>query len=157
MLKLKNKKKVLDFLKGTVQCKRGQLSRDALSQMCLIVHEGGGVGKSKVIKVCAQWTEQISRREYSTPGLPRVLLLCPTGMAASVIDSMTISSAFDFYFGNQCIPLSDQKLAFFKSQLQKFKIIIVDEMSMVSSDTLYKIHYRLTAIFIITYPLEGSA
>ena len=66
--------------------------------MMLIVHGGGGVGKSNTTRVCAQWAETILKREYSKQDLPRVLLLCPTGMAASVIDGMTIHSAFDFYF-----------------------------------------------------------
>ena len=107
----------------------------------------GGVGKSKTIKVCSQWAERIVRREDSKTDLPRVLLLCPTGMAASVIDGITIHSAFDFYFGNEYKPLSDQKLAFFRNQFKELKLIIIDEMSMVSSDLLYKIHHRLTDIF----------
>ena len=104
--------KVLDLVKTSVQCSKSNLSRDSSTQIALVVQGGGGVGKSKTIKVCSQWADQILRRENSKLDLPRVLLLCPTGMAASVIDGMTIHSAFDFYFGNEYRPLSDQKLAF---------------------------------------------
>ena len=44
-----------------------------------------GVGKSHIIRVCSQWAEHILRRAGDKNGKLRVLLVCPTGMAASVI------------------------------------------------------------------------
>ena len=85
--------KVLDFAKSTVQCRNSNLSRDPPYSMGLILHGGGGVGKSQTTKVCAQWIEQILRRAGGKPNKPRILLMCPTGMAASVIDGTTISVA----------------------------------------------------------------
>ena len=50
-----------------------------------IVHGGAGNGKSAVIKIAAIHAEKILRQPGSHPNKPRVLLLGPTGKAASLI------------------------------------------------------------------------
>ena len=147
--------KFLDLAKSTVQCRNSKLSRDSPHQVGLILHGGGGVGKSKTIKVCSQWVEHILRRGGDNPSKPRILLMCPTGMAASVIDGMTICSSLDLSFGHKYKVLSDQKMAYFRSQFEELKVIIIDEMSMVGADVLYKIHRRLTDIFQNNQPFGG--
>lgn len=147
--------KLLEFAKTTVQCRNSQLPRDSPQQVGLILHGGGGVGKSQTIKICSQWVEHILRRAGDDQHKPRVLLMCPTGMAASVIDGMTICSALDLYFGNTYKGLTDQKMAMFRSEFQELKLIIIDEMSMVSADDLYKIHHRLTDVFNNSLPFGG--
>ena len=60
---------------------------------------------------------------------------------------MTLHQAFDFNFnGRVHESLSDKKLAQFRTNLADLKLIIVDEMSMVDSDKLYKIHRRLCEV-----------
>ena len=60
---------------------------------------------------------------------------------------MTLHSAFDLNFnGCQHEGLSDKKLAEYRTNLVDLKLIIVDEMSMVDSDKLYKIHMRLCEV-----------
>ena len=60
---------------------------------------------------------------------------------------MTLHSAFDLNFnGRVHESLSDKKLAQFRTNLADLKLIIVDEMSMVDSDKLYKIHRRLCEV-----------
>ena len=49
--------KVLDLAKTSVQCSKSGLARDAPLKMAVILHGGGGVGKSKTTTVCAQWAE----------------------------------------------------------------------------------------------------
>ena len=44
---------VLEYVKCTVQCRNGKLERDSPKQLGLIVNGGGGVGKSKTIKICS--------------------------------------------------------------------------------------------------------
>jgi hypothetical protein len=66
---------------------------------------------------------------------------------ASFLDGITIHSAFDLKFGNEHVGLSDKKMAQFRENLADLQIVIIDEMSMVHSDTLYKIHVRLCEIF----------
>ena len=60
---------------------------------------------------------------------------------------MTLHQAFDFNFnGRVHESLSDKKLAQFRNNLADLKLIIIDEMSMVDSDKLYKIHRRLCEV-----------
>ena len=56
-----------------------------------------GTGKSATTKVCSQWVEQILRRGEAKPGKPRVLLICPTGMAASVIGKQYEACPYLYY------------------------------------------------------------
>jgi hypothetical protein len=51
----------------------------------LIVTGGAGVGKSNVIRAVSKWGEKILRKAGDHPNKPRILLMAPTGMAASVI------------------------------------------------------------------------
>lgn len=46
---------------------------------------GAGVGKSFLILTIASWTEKIMRQHGDNPSIPKVLLMGPTGMAASLI------------------------------------------------------------------------
>ena len=60
---------------------------------------------------------------------------------------MTLHAAFDFNFiGRIHEGLSDKKLAQYRTNLADLKLVIVDEMSMVDSDKLYKIHRRLCEV-----------
>lgn len=69
---------------------------------------------------------------------------------------MTIHSTFDMNIGDKTyIPLSDESLAKFRNLFSELKLIILDEMSMVSSDMLYKIHQRLTDILQNSKPFGG--
>ena len=147
--------KVVDFAKSVVQCRNSNLARDAPKQLGLILHGGGGVGKSATTKVCAQWAEHILRRAGDNQTKPRILLLCPTGMAASVIDGATICSSLELFFGSKYKGLTDQSLAQFRSEFEELKLIIIDEMSMVGADDLYKIHRRLVDIFNNNLPFGG--
>ena len=60
---------------------------------------------------------------------------------------MTIHSAFGFKFGNEHQSLSDQKKKELRKNLSCLKLLIIDEMSLLGSDMLYRIHVRLCEIF----------
>ena len=63
-------------------------------------------------------------------------------------DGVTIHSAFNFLWDKyEQDKLSEKKRAEFRSDLQNLELVIVDEMSMITSDFLYRVHYRLTEIF----------
>ena len=64
-----------------------------------------------------------------------------------VVDGTTLHTAFNFDFGNEHIGLGYKKLAEFREYLQDLEFIIVDEMSLMKSDMLYKIHRRLCEVF----------
>ena len=59
---------------------------------------------------------------------------------------MTVHSAFDFKFGNQHETLTNKKLAKFREYFKYLKIVIIDEVSLLGADMLYRIHLRLCEI-----------
>ena len=68
------------------------------------------------------------------------------GMAAKVINGLTIHTAFTMSFGNKYKPLSDDERDRLRNILGHLRILIIDEFSMVGSDMLYMIHRRLQEI-----------
>ena len=82
-------------------------------------------------------------------------MLCPTGMAARVINGMIICSSLEQQFGHGNKALTYQKFAYFRSEFEELKMIIIDEMNMVSTDDLYQIHCRMTDMFNNNLPFEG--
>jgi hypothetical protein len=137
--------KVVKFSKGVVKSMKASV--DYPEPLLLIIHGGAGVGKSAVIRILSKWAEKILRKAGGHPNKPRVLLTAPTGMATSLIGGITVHSAFDFKFGNQHVPLSDKKLDEYRCNLSELELIIVDEMSLLDSDMLYRIHRRLCEVF----------
>ena len=62
---------------------------------------------------------------------------------------MTLHQAFGFEYGaKQHSTWSEKKLARFRHNLANLKLIIIDEMSLMDSDKLYKLHFRLCQIFL---------
>ena len=110
----------------------------------MIIHGGAGVGKSMIIKTASLHAERILRKTGHHPNYPRVLLCAPTGKAASLIKGVTLHSAFNFNFGTNYIDLTSKQLAEFRENLKHLKILIIDEMSLLGADMLYKIHLRLS-------------
>ena len=83
------------------------------------------------------------------PEKPTVLLLAPTGVAAINIDGTTINSALAIPkdIGDRLNAMSDQKRTQMRLSLSELKLIIVDEISMVSNITMLHMHLRLNEIF----------
>ena len=65
------------------------------------------------------------------------------------LGGITIHGAFDFRFGNEITSSSDKKLAELRENLSELQLIIIDEMSLVSSGMLYKIDHKLKEIFVM--------
>jgi len=111
----------------------------------LIVSGQGGTGKSKVIHVL----HQLVSNELSYCGLS-VVVAAPTGLAAYNIGGTTIHRLL-------CLPvehgkpadysrLNQDQLKTIRATLKNLQLLIIDEVSMVSSLTLLFIHMRLTEI-----------
>ena len=83
------------------------------------------------------------------PQLPSVLLMAPTGVAAININGTTIHTALAIpkECGNNVPAMSDQKKTQMRLTLAELKLIIIDEISMVSNMGLLHIHQRLKEIF----------
>ena len=111
----------------------------------LIVSGQGGTGKSKVIKILQQSVSE----QLTCNGLS-VVVAAPTGLAAFNIGGMTIHRLL-------CLPvehgkpadysrLGQEQLKIIQATLKNLKLLIIDELSMVSSLTVLFIHMRLTEI-----------
>ena len=74
-----------------------------------------------------------------------------------ISDGMTISSAFDLKWGAEYRGLSDQNLAQYRHNLSELKMIIIDEISLVSPDMIYQISMRMCDIFQCKLPFGGKA
>ena len=142
--------KLVSFSKSVIRGEKANDPSSVLQPPLLIVHGGGGVGKSYLIKTTAQWVNKILRdgsgRENSE--MPTVLLLAYTGVAAKNIGGTTLHTGLNFKFGSDMLELSSEKLDTTRKNLENVEIIIVDEFSMISSDNLYNLHKRLQGLFM---------
>ena len=78
---------------------------------------------------------------------PRILLLAPTGVAAININGTTIHSGLGINVGSKLYPLNDQQRAALRNKLSEVRLIIIDEISMVSSVLFYQVNQQLNEIF----------
>ena len=81
------------------------------------------------------------------PGKPRVLLLAPTGVAAINISGNTVHSGLHMPCRVELLLLNDTNKAELRNKYSEVEIVIIDEISMVSSKLFYQIHKRLNEIF----------
>ena len=123
----------------------------------IIVHGGAGIGKTYLIKTLAVWINKLNQREGLHPLQPYVLLLAPTGVAANSIGGTTLHSGLDFKIGKKYIPLSSESLQTMSKLLEKVKVLIIDELSMISADQLYDVNRRLQSIMASEDPFGGVA
>ena len=137
--------KILDYCKSVVKSRK--CNTIDVQPIRLLIHGGAGVGKSAVIKTMTLHSEKILRKVGDNPHHPRVLVCAPTGKAASLVNGITLHSGFDFKFGHEHRALSDKNLAKFRENLKELKLIIIDEVSLLGADMLYKLHMRLCEIF----------
>ena len=75
--------KVMEVCKGRVMS-NSKFSTDVLPKR-IIVHGGGGVGKSMLINVTARYGDKILTKDGDKSWRPKILLLGPTGMSACLI------------------------------------------------------------------------
>ncbi|CAB4017809.1 ATP-dependent DNA helicase PIF1 [Paramuricea clavata] len=115
----------------------------------VFVTGGGGAGKSHLIRAIYHSVTKTFRHAPANPELPSVLLTAPTGVAAININGTTVHSALAIprECGNNVPAMSDQKRMQMRLSLAELKLIIIDEISMVSNMSLLHIHQRLKEIF----------
>ena len=98
---------------------------------------GASVGKSFVIRALYQSLYRIlNLRDGENPDDIRILLCAYMGFAAFNISGQTICSAFHkkIYHGTNLLPADE--LNTFRIKYRRLKVIIIDEMSMMSNQTL---------------------
>ena len=113
----------------------------------LIIHGGSGCGKSTVLKCASLHAEKLLRKAGGSINKPRVLICAHTGMAAKLVNGTTLSKTFGLPFTNLHVGLDNKKLAEAREWLSELQLIIIDELSLISADQLYKLHMRLCEIF----------
>ena len=112
----------------------------------VMVHGGAGSGKSTVINTMARWVHFILQLPGDDPDCPYIIISAYTGAAASNVNGQTLHSLFSFNFGSGFLTMSD-KVRDQKRQLFKnLQVLIIDEVSLVDSDMLYKIDLRLKEV-----------
>ena len=111
----------------------------------------GGVGKSYVVKMLhtdtvklLQCSQQIKPEDVPIP------LTAATGVAAHNINGITVHSAFMLNdrkkAGTTYYNLGLDTLSTLQTHLEQLMVVIIDEISMIGAQTLYKIHMRLQEI-----------
>ena len=107
-------------------------------------------GKSFLMKVIYQALTKTLSYGNSSVHKPKVLLMASTGVAAINIDGTTIHTALNIpvgHFGKNLASLNDKIKSSLRNRLPDLKVIIIDEISMISNDLLYYVHLRLNEIF----------
>ena len=131
-------------------------NNSTIPQFNIFLSGPGGVGKSHIIKLVHHETSVLKQKSSNfQPNDIVVLLTAFTGTAAFEIDGMTIHSALGFTPNKDYVPLSSNKLNTIRMFLSKLLVLIIDEVSMVGSDFLYKIHRRLVEIKGVEAPFGG--
>ena len=75
------------------------------------------------------------------------MLLAPTGVAAVNINGTTIHSGLEINVGGKLYPLSEQHRPDLRNKLSEVRLIIIDEISMVSSVLFFQVNHWLTEVF----------
>ena len=140
--------KLLSWCRNKVK-NMNSLKQTDVQPVYLFLTGGGGVGKSHLINSIYHTTTKTFRHGITNPENPTVSLMAPTGVAAININGTTIHTALAIpkESGDNLPPLSDQKRTQIRIALSDLKLVIIDEISMVSNATLLHIHQRLKEIF----------
>ena len=113
----------------------------------IFITGGAEVGKPYLIKTMFLSLNKILRYKGSDADKPRILLHAPTGVAAININGTTIHSGLGINVGSKLYPLNDQQRASLRNKLLEIRLVIIDEISMVSSVLFYQVNQQLNEIF----------
>ena len=83
------------------------------------------------------------------PEKPRILLLGPTEISVVNIGGTTIHSGLGIKPGIKLVGLNDKSKTALRNKLSEVKFLIIDELSMVSSNLWIDINSRLKEIFVM--------
>ena len=119
-----------------------------------------GVGKSRLINGIFQSLNKFFLKAFDSDKqeVIRIIMAAPTGIAAFNIEGQTCHGAFNLPFNlnkSNFQPLSMENLNTIRANLLYLKVIIIDEISMTSSDMFQCINLRLQQIFQNKLPFGG--
>lgn len=120
----------------------------------------GAAGVGKSVTINAIYHSVTNFFLYNAHGIkhedkPKVLLTAPTGLAAFLIQGMTLHTAFALPITRQRADLSCSKANTIRERLSDLKLIIIDEISMVGNNKICLIDQRLQQITGCSQPFGG--
>ena len=125
----------------------------------IILQGKAGVGKTYVINVITELVNDYYNRVVGTDFKSNKVLLCaPTGIAAFLINGLTIHSAFSIntkYRKNIC-KLGDDLIGAIRQEHKDIKVIIADEYSMISRTLRINMDKRCREIYGINNKSFGG-
>ena len=130
-------------------------------QFHIFVSGGAGVGKTYLIKTVTEMLDQFyTKWENNDPETVKMAHTAPTGRAAVHIKGLTLHTAFHLplaQFGGDLIPLTAEMRNRMRRNLRDLKVVIIDEISMVSSRMMAQVDARMKDIFETDAPFGGIA
>ena len=105
---------------------------------------------SNLIKTAYQAVSKELLYHAKDPEKPRVLLFGPTGISGVNIGGTTIHSGLAIKPDPKLLGLPHKMKTSLTDRLSKVRMVLIDELSMVSRDLFYQIHARLVEIFLCT-------
>ncbi|KXJ10654.1 ATP-dependent DNA helicase PIF1 [Exaiptasia diaphana] len=140
--------KVLSWCRSTIK-NVNTMSPQEIKPLYLFISGGGGAGKSHLIRTLYHSIHKAFKYSNKNPDLPTVILMAPTGVAAVNIGATTINTALAIpkNVGDTVPSMNDHTKTQMRLSLRELKLIIIDEVSMVSNSMLLYIHQRLKEIF----------
>ncbi|XP_066921397.1 uncharacterized protein [Clytia hemisphaerica] len=117
-----------------------------LEPLRIFLTGGAGVGKSHLIKCVYNCLSKVLAYKSDELEKPRIIKLAPTGIAAINISGTTVHTGLSIPVG-KFRNMADKQRTAIRNKLHHVKLIIIDEISMISSQQLLNIHTRLCEIF----------
>ena len=141
-------RQIFDFIynwaKSNVKC---EATSKQSTPFHLFLSGGGGCGKSHLIKIVFHAVNKVFLYGSGDPAKPRVLLLAPTGVASININGNTVHFGLYIPCRGKLLPLNDGNKAELRNKYSEVELVIIDEISMVSSKLFNQIHKSLNEIF----------
>ena len=113
------------------------------------------LGKSHTVHAIYQSALRMLRLPSQNPDHPTVLLTASTGKAAVNINGTTVHSTFGILGKNSRASQSRDSLIQKQTLYQNLKILVIDEISMISSELLLQLHIIMQKIFENNMPFGG--
>ena len=142
-------KNVIDHLSHQKHHENGQCSCTNITPLCMFMSGVGGTGKSFLIHTIRAMVNDMWKDK---PESVRCALAAPTGLAAFNIDGVTVHRLFQLPIEHDSktstyLALPKESLKVMRNGFKHLKLIIIDEISMLSSLSLAYIHLRLQELF----------
>ena len=144
--------------KGDYRKQKSSKNSETIEPFDLFLSGSAGVAKSHLVKTIHQAVSKLLQYHRTSPDKPRVLILAQTGVARINVNGTTIHFALNLSCCSKLYLLDVNTLATLRNRFSEVKLIITDEISMVSKKSLHQIYQRLMEIFRLSdQPFAGKS